>query len=86
MIRLSDGSTFLSHDLNLLESLEFKQRIKHIVEIIEEVTWEDLDIDPDVLTRLVVFVMFVAFYAFFFVFPFSIKCYQFVLLMLGTVI
>ncbi|KAM7478863.1 hypothetical protein LguiA_027076 [Lonicera macranthoides] len=50
VIHHSDGSTFLSHDLNLLESLEFKQRIKHILEIIEEVTWEDLDIDPDVLT------------------------------------
>ncbi|KDP38843.1 hypothetical protein JCGZ_05000 [Jatropha curcas] len=45
---LDDEGTFLSHDLNLLESLEFKQRIKHIVEIIEEVHWQD--IDPDMLT------------------------------------
>ncbi|THG16451.1 hypothetical protein TEA_010218 [Camellia sinensis var. sinensis] len=43
-----DGSTFLSHDLHLLESVEFKHRIKHIVEVIEEVKWED--IDPDMLT------------------------------------
>eukprot|EP00257_Ricinus_communis_P021573 XP_015581097.1 UDP-glucose:glycoprotein glucosyltransferase isoform X1 [Ricinus communis] len=45
---LNDVGTFLSHDLNLLESVEFKQRIKHIVEIIEEVHWQD--IDPDMLT------------------------------------
>ncbi|KAF4392729.1 hypothetical protein F8388_010752 [Cannabis sativa] len=32
-----DGSMFLSHDMHLLEALEFKQRIKHIVEIIEEI-------------------------------------------------
>lgn len=49
MIRLSDDITFLSHDLHLLESLEFKQRIKHVAEIIEEIKWED--IDPDMLTR-----------------------------------
>ncbi|KAG6391795.1 hypothetical protein SASPL_149555 [Salvia splendens] len=48
VVRLFDGSTFLSHDLHLLESLEFKQRIKHIAEIIEEIKWEG--IDPDVLT------------------------------------
>lgn len=48
VIRLADGITFLSHDLHLLESLEFKQRIKHIAEIIEEIKWED--IDPDMLT------------------------------------
>ncbi|KAH6755044.1 EMS-MUTAGENIZED BRI1 SUPPRESSOR 1 [Perilla frutescens var. hirtella] len=48
VIRLSDGITFLSHDLHLLESLEFKQRIKHVAEIIEEIKWED--IDPDMLT------------------------------------
>ncbi|XP_060167686.1 UDP-glucose:glycoprotein glucosyltransferase isoform X1 [Lycium barbarum] len=48
VISLVDDTTFLSHDLQLLESLEFKQRIKHIVEIIEEVKWED--IDPDMLT------------------------------------
>lgn len=45
---VNDGGTFLSHDLRLLESLEFAQRIKHIVEIIEEVKWEDMD--PDILT------------------------------------
>ncbi|KAJ8755614.1 hypothetical protein K2173_022209 [Erythroxylum novogranatense] len=44
----SDESTILSHDIQLLESVEFKQRIKHIVEIIEEVQWQD--IDPDLLT------------------------------------
>ncbi|XP_059648175.1 UDP-glucose:glycoprotein glucosyltransferase isoform X2 [Cornus florida] len=48
VIRTTDDSTFMSHDLHLLESVEFKQRIKHIVEIIEEVKWED--IDPDMLT------------------------------------
>ena len=46
-----DDSTFLSHDLHLLESVELKNRIKHIVEVIEEVTWED--VDPDILTRCV---------------------------------
>ena len=45
----SDESSFLSHDLHLLESVELKQRIKHIVEIIEEVSWQD--IDPDIVTR-----------------------------------
>ncbi|KAL1553421.1 UDP-glucose:glycoprotein glucosyltransferase isoform X2 [Salvia divinorum] len=48
VVKLFDGSTFVSHDLHLLESLEFKQRIKHIAEIIEEIKWEG--IDPDVLT------------------------------------
>ncbi|XP_058110357.1 UDP-glucose:glycoprotein glucosyltransferase isoform X2 [Magnolia sinica] len=43
-----DGKTFLSDDLGLLESVEFEQRIKHIVEIIEEVEWKD--VDPDDLT------------------------------------
>ncbi|GFY94719.1 similar to EMS-MUTAGENIZED BRI1 SUPPRESSOR 1 [Actinidia rufa] len=43
-----DDSTFLSHDLHLLESVELKNRIKNIVEVIEEVTWED--VDPDILT------------------------------------
>ncbi|KAK7399679.1 hypothetical protein VNO78_10868 [Psophocarpus tetragonolobus] len=43
-----DESTFLSADLHLLESIEFKQRINHIVEIIEEVEWDD--VDPDTLT------------------------------------
>ncbi|KAL0422276.1 UNVERIFIED_CONTAM: UDP-glucose:glycoprotein glucosyltransferase [Sesamum latifolium] len=48
VIRLSNGSTFLNHDLHLLESLEFKQRIKHIAEIVEDIEWED--VDPDMLT------------------------------------
>ncbi|KAL3004823.1 hypothetical protein AAZX31_08G185500 [Glycine max] len=43
-----DESTFLSPDLLLLESIEFKQRTKHILEIIEEVKWQD--VDPDMLT------------------------------------
>lgn len=43
-----DESTFTSHDLRLLDAVEFKQRIKGIVEIIEEVKWQD--IDPDMLT------------------------------------
>ncbi|RDX75646.1 UDP-glucose:glycoprotein glucosyltransferase, partial [Mucuna pruriens] len=43
-----DESTFLSADLLLLESIEFKQRTKHILEIIEEVKWQD--VDPDILT------------------------------------
>ncbi|XP_050208760.1 UDP-glucose:glycoprotein glucosyltransferase [Mercurialis annua] len=45
---VNDEVTFLSHDLNLLEFVEYKQRIKHIVQIIEEVQWQD--IDPDMLT------------------------------------
>lgn len=45
------GSSFLSDDLGLLETVEFKQRIKYILEIIEEVKWQDMD--PDSLTRLV---------------------------------
>ncbi|XP_031130527.1 UDP-glucose:glycoprotein glucosyltransferase isoform X1 [Ipomoea triloba] len=48
VVHVVEGTTFLSHDLQLLESLEFKQRIKHIVEIVEEVKWED--VDPDMLT------------------------------------
>ncbi|TKY60158.1 UDP-glucose:glycoprotein glucosyltransferase [Spatholobus suberectus] len=43
-----DESSFLSADLHLLESIEFEQRTKHIVEIIEEVEWHD--VDPDMLT------------------------------------
>ncbi|KAI5405634.1 hypothetical protein KIW84_052417 [Lathyrus oleraceus] len=43
-----DEGTFLSVDLHLLESIELKKRTKHIVEIIEEVKWED--VDPDMLT------------------------------------
>ncbi|TYJ03442.1 hypothetical protein E1A91_A12G028100v1 [Gossypium mustelinum] len=42
------ASVFLSDDLHLLESVEFKHRINHIVEIIEEVNWQD--VDPDMLT------------------------------------
>ncbi|XP_074311136.1 UDP-glucose:glycoprotein glucosyltransferase-like [Silene latifolia] len=45
---LVEEFTFMSHDLHLLESLEFKQRIKHISEIIEDLKWEK--IDPDTLT------------------------------------
>lgn len=59
MVHLDEGTTFLSHDLQLLESLEFKQRIKHIVEIVEEVKWED--VDPDMLTRFIFFLVFTAF-------------------------
>lgn len=47
VVRVTDGVTFLSQDLNLLESLEYKQRTKHIADIIEEVTWEN--VDPDTL-------------------------------------
>ncbi|KAF5177305.1 UDP-glucose:glycoprotein glucosyltransferase [Thalictrum thalictroides] len=43
-----EGSIFLSHDLFLLESVEFEQRIKHIMKIVEEVDWKD--VDPDDLT------------------------------------
>ncbi|OIW17921.1 hypothetical protein TanjilG_17757 [Lupinus angustifolius] len=45
-----DENTFFSADLHLLESIEFKQRTKHVVEIIEEVNWDD--VDPDILTRI----------------------------------
>ncbi|KAG8368795.1 hypothetical protein BUALT_Bualt15G0083900 [Buddleja alternifolia] len=48
VIRLFDGVTFLSDDLHLLESLEFKQRIKHIAEFIEDIKWDG--VDPDMLT------------------------------------
>ena len=44
-----EGSTFLSDDLGLLESVEFEQRIKMILEIINEVEWTDMD--PDTITR-----------------------------------
>ena len=50
-----DEGTFLSHDLHLLETMEFKQRVKHIGEIIEEVQWQD--VDPDMLTRFVCFML-----------------------------
>lgn len=51
VVRLSGESTFLSEDLQLLESMEYKQRIKQIAEFIEEVNWEN--VDPDMLTRCV---------------------------------
>ncbi|GAB2231281.1 hypothetical protein Droror1_Dr00027570 [Drosera rotundifolia] len=47
-IQLDENSTFISHDLHLLELLEFNQRIKHVVDIIEDVSWDD--VDPDSLT------------------------------------
>ncbi|MQL92030.1 hypothetical protein Taro_024649, partial [Colocasia esculenta] len=47
-----DGDTFLSDDLDLLESVEFEKRVKYILDIIEEV--ELADIDPDDLTSAVV--------------------------------
>ncbi|XVF67689.1 hypothetical protein PTKIN_Ptkin10aG0141700 [Pterospermum kingtungense] len=55
-----DAGVFLSHDLQLLESIEFKRRIKHIAEIIEEVKWQG--IDPDMLTSKYVsdIIMFVS--------------------------
>lgn len=43
-----EESTFVSHDLHLLESVEFKHRVKHVKEILEEVEWQN--IDPDMLT------------------------------------
>ncbi|CAJ1963682.1 unnamed protein product [Sphenostylis stenocarpa] len=58
-----DEHTFLSSDLLLLESIEFKQRTKHILEIIEEVKWQD--VDPDMLTRLVIQISIPGAYAFF---------------------
>ncbi|KAL8168345.1 hypothetical protein V2J09_009844 [Rumex salicifolius] len=48
VVRITEDTGFLSHDLNLLESLEFKQRIKPILGIIEDVNWQDMD--PDSLT------------------------------------
>ncbi|XP_071733652.1 UDP-glucose:glycoprotein glucosyltransferase-like [Rutidosis leptorrhynchoides] len=47
VVRVPETVTFLSQDLHLLESVEFKQRIKHVADIIEEVTWEN--VDPDTL-------------------------------------
>ncbi|KAK1430222.1 hypothetical protein QVD17_12804 [Tagetes erecta] len=47
VVQVPESETFLSQDLHLLESVEFKQRIKHVSDIIKEVTWED--IDPDTL-------------------------------------
>lgn len=51
----TEGSTFLSDDLRLLESVEFEQRIKSIWEIIEEVEWKDMD--PDTVTRFVMVIL-----------------------------
>ncbi|KAI7751028.1 hypothetical protein M8C21_007077 [Ambrosia artemisiifolia] len=47
VVPVPDSVTFLSQDLNLLESVELKQRIKHVADIIEAVTWEN--VDPDTL-------------------------------------
>ncbi|XP_071724923.1 LOW QUALITY PROTEIN: UDP-glucose:glycoprotein glucosyltransferase-like [Rutidosis leptorrhynchoides] len=60
VVLLPHESTFLSHDLELLESMEFRHRIKDIGEIIEEVNWSD--IDPDMLTSKFVsdIIMFVS--------------------------
>ncbi|XP_058773588.1 uncharacterized protein LOC131647762 [Vicia villosa] len=44
-----DEGTFFSADLHLLESIEIKNKTKHILEIIEEVKWKDAH--PDLLTR-----------------------------------
>ncbi|KAG1353977.1 UDP-glucose:glycoprotein glucosyltransferase [Cocos nucifera] len=49
---LNDENPFLSDDLSLLESLEYELRIKHILEIIEGVEWQD--VDPDDLTSAVI--------------------------------
>lgn len=48
VIRLSDQTIFMSHDLHLLESMEYKRRTKAIKDIIDEVEWQDMD--PDMLT------------------------------------
>ena len=52
---LPEESTLLSDDLHLLESFEFKQRIKHISEIIEGLKWDT--IDPDSVTRYSLYCM-----------------------------
>lgn len=44
----SGENPFLSDDFGLLESIEYEQRTKYILEIIKEVEWQD--IDPDDLT------------------------------------
>lgn len=67
MVAVDEG-TILSHDLLLLESVEFKQRIKFILEIIEEVKWQDMD--PDMLTRCDNFFLIVASSSCFFFFQF----------------
>ncbi|CAH2066725.1 unnamed protein product [Thlaspi arvense] len=43
-----DERTFLGHDLDLLESMEFNQRVKPVQEIIEGIEWQG--VDPDLLT------------------------------------
>lgn len=45
----AERDTFLSDDLDLVESVELQKRINYIVNIIEEVEWPD--VDPDDLTR-----------------------------------
>ncbi|KAK9048740.1 hypothetical protein SSX86_032293, partial [Deinandra increscens subsp. villosa] len=47
VVPVPEAVTFLSQDLHLLESVELKQRIKHVSDIIQEVTWEN--VDPDTL-------------------------------------
>lgn len=39
----------MGHDLHLLESMEFNQRVKPVQEIIEGIEWQG--VDPDLLTR-----------------------------------
>ncbi|KAH0875649.1 hypothetical protein HID58_073011 [Brassica napus] len=43
-----DERTFMGHDLHLLESMEFNQRVKPVQEIIEGIEWQG--VDPDLLT------------------------------------
>ncbi|KAG2321665.1 hypothetical protein Bca52824_014878 [Brassica carinata] len=43
-----DEKTFMGHDLHLLESMEFNQRVKPVQEIIEGIEWQG--VDPDLLT------------------------------------
>ncbi|GKD98736.1 UDP-glucose:glycoprotein glucosyltransferase, partial [Tanacetum coccineum] len=47
VVHVPEAVTFLSQDLHLLEYVELKQRVKHVANIIEEVTWEN--VDPDTL-------------------------------------
>ncbi|KAI4342257.1 hypothetical protein MLD38_026900 [Melastoma candidum] len=42
------NASFTGDDLRLLESVEFNQRIKHVMEVIEAADWQN--IDPDMLT------------------------------------
>lgn len=66
----TEGSTFLSDDLRLLESVEFEQRIKSIWEIIEEVEWKDMD--PDTVTRFVMVILRSIYFIYLFFFGISI--------------